>query len=863
MATDDSASDTPAGADSATGTGMQTARADGVAPLVTLIRGLGDDPQPLYRGVVAAAVEVGDACAAALLRSEDGQAHRCARVARTDSQAHTDDTASLEPVTSAVVHRVTQERETVLLQGADARAQAPTWFVDGVACEQLLFVPITADDGVWGALQVAWSDEAAVPASVRREIDALADLAGLGVETVQRHQALATADSTARAYGERETASRDILDVISRRRDDENPVFDVVLRHAVELCKADAAAMMLGQVATSTLAFKTYHEGTRVQSQAEIDALEDIRRSTLELDPAKHISAQAICEARVVHVDDLSTHPSYLAREPTFVTMVELNEERTALSVPLLRDGVALGAINVYRRRVEAFQAEEIALVEAFAAQAVIAIDNVRQFRELGEALEQQTATADVLRTISEDAFDLPTVLQALITTAAQLCDAPICILFDRRDGAMHMGANIGCSDEMVAFHTAHPNPIDRSNVAGRAVLDKQTVHVPDVTQDPNYTLTQSYRLGGWRSIIAVPLLRNDEVIAVLALSRPRIGPFSARQIDLVESFADQAVIAINNATLFAEVQERTAEVSQALEYQTATSDVLEVISRSPDDVDPVLESILAVSAALCKPQYSYIALLDSADGCYHVRRSFGVADEFIDFLTRNPIRPGTGSSTGRAALLCETVYIRNTETDDSYTWKEASRRGGYLSSLAVPLVQSGKCVGVIALADEQPDAYSDKQIALLETFSAQAVIALNNTRMFHDTQAALARQTASADVLRVISQSPTDTTPVFEMIVTSATQLVSSDLAIATLANDTEWWQVALASPEGLITDFATAPHPIDEQHNFHSAVLVSGKTMHVPDLSTADLPTLARRLHEESGFQAYLHVPLLRDER
>ena len=273
--------------------------------------------------------------------------------------------------------------------------------------------------------------------------------------------------------------------------------------------------------------------------------------------------------------------------------------------------------------------------------------------------------------------------------------------------------------------------------------------------------------------------MRDGEVIGVLDLARPETGPFTHRQIEMVESFAAQAVIAINNASLFGEVQARTAEVTEALEYQTATSDVLDVISRSPNELRPVLEAILDVSVRLCEPQFAYVALLDHADGLYHIVSTRNVTDGFARFLNENPVRPVHGSSTGRAALLKRTVYIEDTESDDSYTWKEAARQGGFRCTLSVPLVRDGVTVGVVAMADAKKAAYSAKQIALMETFAAQAVIAINNARLFEEVQArtaevteALEYQTATSEVLDVISRSPNELQPVLEAILDVAVRL-------------------------------------------------------------------------------------------
>ena len=667
-------------------------------------------------------------------------------------------------------------------------------------------------------------------------------------------------------------AMSEIMRLIATSREDERPVFDRILAKAAELCRADQASLQLANAARSHFRIAAYwgFEETAFQVGA-----------TAPLDSDRPIP-RAIVSGHTVNIADLRETSHYAEGDPIITHVVDIEGIRSWLIVPMLSGETAMGAIALSRRAVQPFTSAEIGLVETLAAQAVIAIENARLFNETRAALEQQTATADVLKAISEDAFDLPTVLQALIDTAARLCDASICILFEKRNGAMHMGANYGCSPEMVAFHKANPNPINSSNASGRAVLGKKTIRIDDIEKDEAYALQQSYKLGGWRSLIAVPLLQEGEVIAVLALSRPQPGAFTQRQIDLVESFADQAVIAIKNAKLFEEVQHRTAEVEEALEYQTATSEVLGVISRSPDAVEPVLKAILDVAARLCTPQYGYIALLDEADGLYHIHNTHGVDEDFKAFLAANPVRPVHGSSTGRAALLGETVYIRNTETDESYEWKEAARRGGYLSSLAVPLMREGKCVGVIALADEKAEAYSDRQIRLLETFASQAVIALNNTRLFTaleertaEVEEALERQKVTSEILRAISQSPTDVQPVMETIVSNATQLIQADMAIFHLRDHDHYFPAAAAGQNGvLITDRVQEAartfarkftsdglplHPLSPENNFPSRAMVSGEVLHIIDWPNADVPAHEAERGRQFGLKSAIYIPLV----
>ncbi len=529
---------------------------------------------------------------------------------------------------------------------------------------------------------------------------------------------------------DRETAMGEILRIISLRRDDEQPVFEVILENTLRLCNASDAVLGVISDDGTELRF--------VAGQGKSERyLEWMRNNPISLADPESSLKKMVDTLAPVHIPDLRNTDRYWQGRAYRRKAVDEMGLRAMLQVPLARDGRCIGTISIGRNEAEAFTGEEISLLETFATQAVIALDNVRQFRdvqarnaEIAEALEQQTATADLLKAISKSAFDLPTVLQEVIETAARLCGASICILFNRKADGMHMDANVGCSPEMVAFHTGNPNPIDRSNVAGRAVLEKQTVHLADVTQDPDYKLTKSFELGGWRSIIAVPLLRNGEVIAVLALSRPEVGPFSPRQIELVEIFADQAVIAINNANLFTEVQQR-------LEREAATREILQVISRSRDDESPVFKSILEHAQRLCGAPFGNLNMV-SEDGA-----RLEIMVDGIEVF--EPFRPGwswpieSGLLVARSVRECAVLQLEEAAADPLYSQGDTDRvtvvNAGVRTVLTVPLVSNGIGIGSIGLYRREKRLFTPDEIDLVQTFADQAVIAIENVRQFKALQ--------------------------------------------------------------------------------------------------------------------------------
>ena len=910
--------------------------------------------------------------------------------------------------------------------------------VDDSHIHSVLFVPLLKEGRALGLITVFRTFTEPFTESETALVQGFATQAVIAIDNVAQFREV-------QDRFEREAASREILEVISQTRDDGKPVFQNIVENASRLCRAPLAFLCLGD-----------HERNRATIPAKVGATQafgDILAGFDEpLQGSDLVAIRPMLDGQIILQDDISDDPIYYQdRNPRRVQMVEVEGARSVLAVPLMREGKGLGVIVLYRREVAPFSDDDVDLIKTFAAQAVIALENVRQFRaiqartaEVEEALVREQASAQILQVINEATTDLQPVFDLVAQKAMELCGASFCVLEQYQDGAFHFRAQHGFPEETwERLKAVYPYPGGEGHMSPKAVASGQVVHLEDAQTDAYFDPELAKDIG-YRRGMGVPIKVDGRVWGVIAMAWPHLDPPSAANVELVQSFANQASIAIENVRLLQETQERTAEVEEALEYQTATSEVLEVISRSPNSVEPVLEAILEVAARLCHPQYAYTALLNEEDGLYHVHNTYGLDQAFKTFMENHPVRPVRGSSTGRAALTGETVYIRNTEEDDSYAWKEASRRGGYLSSLAVPLMRDGICVGVIALADEQAEAYSEKQIRLLETFASQAVIAISNTRLFnavqertaevedallrqtasaevlrvvsetqndltpvfnailsraaeicgaplaslnlvnaertfadlvahqgdqldvltvgetkwelkaglsvadsiltgkpvhiHDlkdtdryragnpvrrmavdeegirtflaipllfkgqaignvvlykrevkpfttddiallesfadqaviavqnarlfneTQTSLARQTASADILRVISESPTDTTPVFERMVTSATRLVDCDMAIASLSDDTSWWQVAVASADGLHEDIGGTRHPLNAEDNIQSSVLKEGKTRHIPDLSAPGLPRLARKMHEEGGSQAYLGVPMMR---
>ena len=398
-------------------------------------------------------------------------------------------------------------------------------------------------------------------------------------------------------------------------------------------------------------------------------------------------------------------------------------------------------------------------------------------------SLEQQTATADVLKAIGRTAFDLDTVLETLISTAVRLCNATRGGQIFRRHGDIYRYAASQMSVDPVYLRHEQTTEIKpgRGTLIGRVALENQVVYIVDAWNDPEYAEKDEARVGNVRAMLGVPLMRNGEPIGAFALGRAEPVPFTQRQIDLVTTFADQAVIAIENARLFDEVQARTRDLSEALMQQTATADVLKAISRSAFDLDTVLETLIATALRLCDATYGEI-FRRHGDFYRYAASRMDVDPAYLHHERAAEIAPGRGTLVGRVALENRAVEIVDAWTDPEYAEKEEARVGNVRAMLGVPLMRDGEIIGAFALGRAEPVSFSQRQVDLVSTFADQAVIAIENVRLFDEVQAktrdleeSLQQQTATADVLKVISRSAFDLQAVFDTLVASAVQLSGS----------------------------------------------------------------------------------------
>jgi two-component system, NtrC family, sensor kinase len=470
--------------------------------------------------------------------------------------------------------------------------------------------------------------------------------------------------------------------------------------------------------------------------------------------------------------------------------------------------------------------------------------------KELQEALEQQTATSEILRVISNSPTDVQPVFETIVRNAVTLCDGLFANAF-RFDGALlHFGASNSSKPEALELlRSAYPMPPNASQVSGRAVLTGSAVRMEDATSDPDYDRRHAIA-GNWRRMLGVPMLRDGKPIGAIVVAWPEAGPVIERHVELLQTFADQAVIAIENVRLFKELQERNADLREALEHQTATAEVLGIISRSPTDVQPVLDAIVESAARVCGIDDVVLRL---HEGYALVPRAhFGpIPIGRVEISSDTPWFPWMREHG--------TLHVPDVRAQTDFPM--LGSRSGWRTFLGVPLRQQGKLIGVLNARCSEVRPFTPAQIKLLETFADQAVIAIENVRLFKELKESLEQQTATSEILSVIASSPTDIQPVLDVVTKNAARLCNANNAVIHRVEGDILRRVAIFG--GLSRGPVGAEATIDRGKLSHRAV-IERRVIHIHDLATeieSEFPgdaEVAQRL----GVRTNLAVPLMRED-
>jgi GAF domain-containing protein len=694
-----------------------------------------------------------------------------------------------------------------------------------------------------------------------------ADQAVIAIENVRLFKALEAKNADLSTALDQQTATSEILRVISASPTDVQPTFDAIAASAIRLCAAEEGTVFR-------------FDGTLIHLAAHCGVVQNDLVSRVFPRPAGpgSVTARAIQARSVVHVPDVRLDSDL--EQSVLITL----GFRTVLSVPILRDGDPIGAITVSRQRVAPFSDAQIALLQTFADQAVIAIENVRLFNELqdktrvareahaevSQALVRETANSEILRVIGSSPTNAQPVFETIARSGVSVCAALGCVVFVVDGDMLHVAATHGVrAERLERFERDYPIPLSADIDTARTVRDRRLVHLADIERNPHATASdvEHARLAGYRTRLMVPMVRGGRALGLIAVTREAPTPFSDQQVDLLKTFADQAVIAIDNVRLFNELQSSNRALTTALDQQTASSEVLRIIASSPTNLQPVFDAIVRSAGRLCDSAFGALQLFDGEQ--ITLDAHYGISPEDVALLQQRvfPMRPDRGSISGRAILTRALVHIEDVRADPEYRVPVVRTLEGYRTYLSAPLLRKDVVVGVINLWRPQVRPFSQTQVEMAQMFADQAVIAIENVRLFKELEArnrdlseALEQQTATGEVLKVISRSTFDLQPVLDALVENAARLCGASTGLI--------WRVD-GEVFRLTADYGLSPTAKDfwQRHPHRPGRgSVTGRTalerrpVHIPDV-LADPEYQSTEGQRVGGYRTLLGVPMLRE--
>jgi GAF domain-containing protein len=742
-----------------------------------------------------------------------------ARIVSTKQVAHIEDIRKLEAYT---------KRDPFVVAGAES---------GGI--RTLLIVPLLKESDLIGVLGIYRQE---VRPFTDKQIELVQNFAKQAVIAIENTRLLnelrqRTGDLTEAL--EQQTATSEVLRVISSSPGELQPVFQAMLEQATRICGAKVGSLAL-------------YEGDLWRVVARHNAPAELATKLGNTPYRAHPQSalgQVARRKEVIQLRDIAAGEAYAQRDPTHVAFVEIAGAQTMLAVPMLKEDDLKGAIAIWRTDNRLFTVKQIELVRNFATQAVIAIENARLLAELRESLQQQTATADVLKVISRSTFDLQRVLDTLVESVTRFCEADYAWLFQRDRDVFRLAAIYGHAADAHArlkeYFQGREVPAERGSVTGRAALEARVVQVPDVLTDPDYTWSGAQEIGGYRSALGAPLLHKGNVVGVIFVAKKVPQPFTAKQIELVTTFADQALIAIENVRLLNELRE-------SLQQQTATADVLKVISRSTFDLQAVLDTLVESAAQLCDA-YDAVIFLRQGESLVLAAHHGPIP---VDFIKRPVTRAWTA---GRSVVDRKPIHVHDlTAAGDEFP-ESTSLRVGHRTVLSVPFLRQDEAIGSLAIRRTEVRPFSEKQIELVQTFADQAVIALENTRLLNELRESLEQQTATSEVLRVISSSPGELELVFQTMLENATRICNAKFGTMFRFDGDAFHLMAMVNTPLALTNFLQRRGRfVPAAGNGLYRVWKSKKPLHILDDAASRVPSAPAKL---AGAHTYLGVPMLKD--